>query len=272
MSAKKRKRNQSQLLQPPEVRKLLRIMATDISTFPPSEIRQSEIWEQLPEEVKLGTQEYWTWLGKYLGAYFAMSSNPLSDSGLPEVCQQYIEICGRYYTRLYEVLFSAEPFIKESFGESYPFNYLYELFYAVVFEDFLSEFERHGEQYWESLSGSRQLIWIKETAKFWQGEISPERAATLEKWVQEDIAKRHLNRLPSSNRRQWNHFCQKVFDQHRKQLYVPLSAWGDATEQLHWFFSSHQSPACDRLKQLVFVSGTAHVGSRGKKRRPPFLV
>jgi len=242
-----------------------------ISRFPPMDNIHDdnfwEIWERVPGDIKIAVIEHWKWVGRYLDAYFHRKSDPLPESGQTELEQGIIRTYSRYYLALYDVLFNAESFIKaeaKQQGIRYPFKCVGDLFYALVFEDFLSSIEPCFSECWESLPASLELEGLKYSSQFWKGDkINTQTDARLEKQIKETE-----QRQPLCGRwTRWNRFCREVAAKHRQQLQPSLRGFGDAHKDIHAFWTSQKSPGCDRLKKILFINGAFEEARVGKNRR-----
>lgn len=250
---------------------MLRKAIESISEIPPVDFQQDDkfrkIWDRVPDDIKSAMTEHWKWTGKYLDAYFYKKSDPLPDSGQSELEQGMVRVYARYYLALYDVLFNAESFIKaeaKQQGIHYPFKCVGDLFYGLIFEDFLSSLEPCLINHWESLPASLELECLRFSSQFWKGDkINTQTNTRLEKQI-----KKAEKLQPSCGRwTHWNRFCREVAAQHRHQLQPSLRGFGNAHKDIHQFWTSHKSPGCDRLKKILFING-AFVESRvGKNRR-----
>jgi hypothetical protein len=241
-----------------------------ISKFPPMDAdddKVREIWERVPGNIKIAVVAHGKWTGKYLDAYFHKKSDPLPDSGQSELEQGVVRVYAKYYIALYDVLFDAESFIKAEVkrqGNHYPFKCVGELFYALVFEDFLSSLEPCLSDHWESLPAPLELDCLKFESHFWKGdELNTQTAARLEKQIKKaEKLQPHCGRWTY-----WNRFCREVAANHRQQLQSSLRDFGEAHKDIHRFWTSHKSPGCDRLKKILFVNGAFVESRTGKNRR-----
>jgi hypothetical protein len=258
-------------LEPEEVNRLFLDEALKaISKVPPMDIDDNrfwEVWERVPNDIKIAVIGHWKWMGRYLDAYFHKESDPLPNSDQTELEQATIRVYGQYYLALYNVLFNAERFIKSEAkrqGIHYPFKCVGDLFYALVFEDFLSSLEPCLSDHWESLPASVELECLRFSSQFWKGDkTNAQTASRLEKQI-----KKAEKLQPLCGRwNRWNFFFREVAARNRHQLQPSLRGFGDAQADIYRFWTSRKSPGCDRLKKILFVNGAFVQSPIGKNRR-----
>lgn len=212
----------------------LKDAATYISGLPPS-----DLWKKIRQVIDPNAAEHieltWGWLGKSLDAFFSDASDPLPDSNLPDGMQKQILKRINLYLVLSVLLFQAEKFLKKeakALGINYHFNRRSDLLKIWALEDCYYQINLSLQTHWESHSGRQHTERVRDTRKYFSGEISEEGLRIRrERWEKED-ANLHRDELLALAKMPWITFCMWVFDKYRKEL-PAFEAYLNATDTLH---------------------------------------
>jgi hypothetical protein len=201
-----------------------------ISGFPPV-----EIWDyvkpRLNPQTAQGIENLYLWGGRYLDCFLEKQSNPLSNSGLTEELQKYVQSKATYWLMQGNLLFQAEKHLKSEAKTRripYPWQSWADLNKQLIKEEFISLIAPDCSEFWESLpaktfneSRNGVIQYFKNEIESLNNDIDKEKYRRNCDKLQEKKSK--LKNSPDFDERihqlmPWTQFCERVFKMYKKEF------------------------------------------------------